>query len=572
MKTLKLIMLTVLALMVCSITKAGGKKDSKVIVAYVTSWSKIMPDPEYMTHINYAFGHVNETFNGVRIDNENRLREIVALKSIKPELKVLLSIGGWGSGRFSEMAADENNRDAFAKDCRRIVDEFQLDGIDIDWEYPTSSAAKISSSPDDTKNFTLMMKAIRKAIGKKKLLTLATVANANYIDFKKINSYIDLVNVMAYDMASAPKHHSALYRSDNSGGITSHESVNAHLLAGVPLSKLVLGMPFYGRGGSKYPNFKYYHEANANEFTKQWDDVAKVPYYADKEGELVFGYENPASLAIKCQYILDNNLRGGMYWDYSGDDMQSDLRRTVYESLIVNKKGQEAPRQVLVLTERGGQHGGFTDAAMQWLSEKAKTMNFKITEINNTKPITETYLSQFHLIIQLDFPPYTWTDEAQNAFIKYIDEGWGGWIGFHHATLLGEFDGYPMWTWFSNFMGGVRFNSYVAKRADGVVVSEDPLHPVMKGLKGTFVIPDDEWYTYDKSPRLQSGIHVLAHVDEYSYNPPSEVKMGDHPVIWTNESKKARNIYFQIGHSKRLFETESFKVMFDNAIQWMFGN
>ena len=195
----------------------------------------------------------------MRIDNENRLRDIVALKQVKPELKVLLSIGGWGSGRFSEMAADDNNREAFAKDCRRVLDEFQLDGIDIDWEYPTSSAAKISSSPDDTKNFTLMMKAIRKAIGKKKLLTLATVANANYIDFKKINSYIDLVNVMAYDMASAPKHHSALYRSDNSGRITSHESVNAHLVAGVPLSKLVLGMPFYGRGGNKYPNFKNYH-------------------------------------------------------------------------------------------------------------------------------------------------------------------------------------------------------------------------------------------------------------------------------------------------------------------------
>ena len=57
------------------------------------------------------------------------------------------------------------------------------------------------------------------------------------------------------------------------------------------------------------------------------------------------------------------------------------------------------------------------------------------------------------------------------------------------------------------FMGGVRFNNYVAKRADGMVISEDPLHPVMKGLKGTFMIPDDEWYTYDKSPRLQPGIH-----------------------------------------------------------------
>ena len=61
----------------------------------------------------------------------------------------------------------------------------------------------------------------------------------------------------------------------------------------------------------------------------------------------------------------------------------------------------------------------------------------------------------------------------------------------------------------------------------------------------------------------------VGHVDEYSYTPSSDIKMGDHPVIWTNENKKARNIYFQIGHSKRLLETESFKVMFENAIQWM---
>ena len=92
-----------------------------------------MPDPQYMTHINYAFGHVNESFNGVKIDNEERLRQIVDLRKQKPELKVLLSIGGWGSGRFSEMAANDEYRRAFAADCDRVVKEFALDGIDIDW-------------------------------------------------------------------------------------------------------------------------------------------------------------------------------------------------------------------------------------------------------------------------------------------------------------------------------------------------------------------------------------------------------------------------------------------------------
>ena len=150
--------LSVLAVLVsCGNLRAADESeiplDGKVVVAYVTSWSHVIPDPKYMTHINYAFGHVDETLYGVGIANEGRLRQMVELKKQKPDLNVLLSIGGWGSGRFSEMAANEKYRKAFAKDCRRVVKEYGLDGIDIDWEYPTSNAAGISSSPDDTKNF-----------------------------------------------------------------------------------------------------------------------------------------------------------------------------------------------------------------------------------------------------------------------------------------------------------------------------------------------------------------------------------------------------------------------------------
>ena len=570
MKKIKMMMAAALGVLVsCGSVKSGeeaiaASRESKVVVAYVTSWSEVMPDPQYMTHINYAFGHVNESFNGVKIDNEERLRQIVDLRKQKPELKVLLSIGGWGSGRFSEMAANDEYRRAFAADCDRVVKEFALDGIDIDWEYPTSSMANISSSPDDTGNFTLLMQDIRAAIGNEKELTLATVASARYIDFKAILPSVDFVNIMAYDMASAPKHHSALYPSGHSGDITSDGAVTAHLKAGVPPSKLVMGMPFYGRGGDGYPSFQDYNKVGNTDtqYTEKWDEVAQVPYLADKNDTLVFGFENPRSLAIKCQYILDKDLLGGMYWDYSGDNEQGDLRRTVAENLL----GKPHKAKVLVLTERGGQHGGFTDAGLRWLAAEGVKGNFSITEINNARNITEAYLSQFSLVIQLDFPPYTWPKEAEDAFVKYIEEGRGGWIGFHHATLLGEFDGYPMWQWFSDFMGGVRFKNYIAPLANGTLIVEDKQHPVMKDVPASFVVPDDEWYTYDKSPR--PNVHVLANVDESSYTPASDIKMGDHPVVWVNESKKARNVYFQIGHSSKLYETEGFTTMFRNAINW----
>ena len=294
----------------------------RVVVAYVTAGKNDVPDPNVMTHINYAFGTVNETFNGVNIQDPDRLRMIVGLKQQNPKLKVLLSIGGWTAGRFSEMAATKETRDAFAQDCKRIVDEFGLDGIDMDWEYPSSSEAGISSSPDDIDNFTLLMKELRRVLGQDKLLTIATICTAKYIDFKNCLPYLDLVNVMSYDMSDPNKqHHAALYPSPISGYCTASEAVEAHLKAGVPKDKLVMGMPFYGKGRRQDKGVDEFLRTGVlpKGYTRQWSDEAKAEYIANKKGEFVWAYETVRSLTTKCQYILDNNLRGGMYWEYSAD-------------------------------------------------------------------------------------------------------------------------------------------------------------------------------------------------------------------------------------------------------------
>lgn len=311
-------------------------KPKKVIVAYVTSWTKVMPDPAYVTHINYAFGHVNGTFDGIRIDNENRLKSLADLKKTAPKLKIMLSVGGWGSGRFSEMAATAENRKKFARDCFRVVNEFKLDGIDIDWEYPTSDAAKISSSPDDTQNYTLLMQEIRNQISKSKLLTLASVADAKYIDFKAIEPIVDFVNIMTYDMGRPPYHHAGLYRSKYTSGISVDEAVTAHLNAGIPLGKLVLGIPFYGHGNDGIADFIDYREiVNLTQFKKQWDEEAKVPFLENEKGEFVCTYETPESIAIKCAYLLNRGMLGAMYWEYGGDTDDGILRKAVFSG--VNK-------------------------------------------------------------------------------------------------------------------------------------------------------------------------------------------------------------------------------------------
>jgi uncharacterized protein len=225
--------------------------------------------------------------------------------------------------------------------------------------------------------------------------------------------------------------------------------------------------------------------------------------------------------------------------------------------------------RALVLAERGGVHEPFVVSALGWLKVTAQQDDFAMDVFENPDRFTKSFLAQYQVFIQLNYPPYRWSDEAKAAFQDYIEQGRGGWVGMHHATLLGEFDGYPMWPWFSEFMGGIRFKSYIASRASGTVVVEDAGHPCFRGVPQRFVIDEEEWYTYDKDPR--PNVHVLARVDESTYTPPSDIKMGDHPVVWTNEKMKARNIYFQMGHHPSLFENANYKMMLRNAILWAAG-
>ena len=105
--------------------------------------------------------------------------------------------------------------------------------------------------------------------------------------------------------------------------------------------------------------------------------------------------------------------------------------------------------RVVAIAEAGGIHRPFVDAAEIWLNKLASENNFAIDYIENTDKIDDAFLAKYQLFIELNYPPYNWTPAAQAAFIKYIEEGRGGWIGFHHASLLGEFDGFQMWPWFS---------------------------------------------------------------------------------------------------------------------------
>ena len=126
-----------------------------------------------------------------------------------------------------------------------------------------------------------------------------------------------------------------------------------------------------------------------------------------------------------------------------------------------------------------------------------------------------------------------------------------------------------MWQWFSKFMGDTRYKNYIATFVKAKVNVEDKTHPVMKGVSPSFIVEKEEFYTYEKSPR--PNVHVLASVDELTYVPDSDIKMGDHPVIWTNEKVKARNVYIFMGHSPELFKNKTYTTIFSNSIFWAAG-
>ena len=322
---------------------AKGKNAGPVVLAYVTSGNTIPVDPTVVTHINYAFGTVKSTFDGVDVQRPEYLKQIVSLKKQYKHLRVLLSIGGWGAGGFSEMAGDEVLRTSFVQHCKQIVEEYGLDGIDMDWEYPGSSAAGIASSPEDKIHFTLLMEELREALGKKKLLTFASVASAQYIDFQSVLPYVDFVNLMCYDMGrpAGNQYHSALYPSPRTSWSVA-QSVEAHRSAGVPDTKIVVGVPFYGHANIElgYPDFISYPDVKRlfRNVRFATDSIAGVPYVEDLSGRLLCVYDDPQSLKLKCRYVRENGLRGIMYWDYSSDDESGSLRRAVYDAMGVQNK------------------------------------------------------------------------------------------------------------------------------------------------------------------------------------------------------------------------------------------
>ncbi|MDO4334885.1 MAG: glycosyl hydrolase family 18 protein [Bacteroidales bacterium] len=317
---------------------ADGEAPGRPIMAvgYVESFRPTVPDANMFTHLIYAHAGFNEACDGLEIPNLAKLKQLTGLKKENPELKVEISVASSRRDGFSEMAADKKKRKAFAASVRAVLDSLNLDGVNLDWEFPGTENGGHTATPADSRNYVKVVKDIRKAIGKKKEISFYSFNTGDYIDFKGMVPYVDHVYVSGYNL-SVPQegkpawHQSPLYPSAKLGEWSVSGAVERHLGLGVPREKLLIGIPFYGRGKSPFPSYvacsafaKY-----SDGLQQLWDDEAKAPYYADKDGNLVLGYDDQRSIAAKIDFIRENGLPGLFVWNYDTDYADHRLGRTI---------------------------------------------------------------------------------------------------------------------------------------------------------------------------------------------------------------------------------------------------
>ena len=331
--------------------------DGRHVTAYVTYYGSLTPDPAVLTHINYAFAElymVDGVYHGFKPQGKlERFESIAALKKTAPELKICLSFTHGVSnsdnkqgGSFSALSKSETNRKAFAEDCLAFLKQYNLDGIDLDWEFPGLSWSGADCDVScDTDNYVLLVKQLRETLGSDYTISYAgyctdkvsVTGGWRYVDIKGMDPYVDYVNIMTYDLDEAPHHHSAL--KDSRAYKDCERAVNAYLDKGVSPDKLVLGIPFYGRHSwSQSPtaiSYKKILQLNRSQFRRnQWDDVASCPYVATMNGAFYCGYDNPRSIAIKGDWTRKKGMLGLMYWEYDQDDAAGTLRRAVWNAVM----------------------------------------------------------------------------------------------------------------------------------------------------------------------------------------------------------------------------------------------
>ncbi len=357
------------------------------VVSYIRTWP-IGSDPadirkgrnwaaddirgDLVSTLNIAFGLLKGNKIEVRDLKgfPNLFEEVAAAKAAYPHLKFNLSVGGWGAEGFSDMALTAESRAEFVENAISWITKYNLDGLDIDWEYPVgpSWGQEIKSRPEDAENYIALLTDLRTAfdslsreLGRPLTVTTAVPASTWFpavIDLVAVQEQVDYLKLMSYDYYgtwSATTGHAAnLYNNPDDpewGGWSTDQAVRMYLNAGVKPEKLLMGVPFYGRGWrgvgpennglfQSYKSGLYGDGLNWMDmqdkiftdpsFVRHWDDTAKAPYVYN--GDVFITYEDEESLACKVAYAKEMGLAGIMIWEY-GHDLRAELLQALNDSI-----------------------------------------------------------------------------------------------------------------------------------------------------------------------------------------------------------------------------------------------
>jgi len=345
------------------------------VVCYFTNWAWYRPgegkyvpediDPSLCTHINYGFVVLNPNSLVIKVhdpwaDKDNKFFErVVAMK--EKGSKVLAALGGWNDSlgsKYSKMVETAANRARFIENAYNFIKQYGFDGLDLDWEYPVCWQTECKDDrKKDKDNFTALVKELKAKFGPEGLMVTAALSpNPKIIelayDLPELNKYLDVFNVMAYDYYGAwdkaTGHHSPLEHHPDSlnSNFSSTVTMETYAKGGVTKSKLVMGMPTYGRAftlsnpsengisakATKGTAGKYTREGGFVSFyeicqylkqgyTVVQDSEKRIGPYA-YNGKQWVGYDDVAMLEHKSKFIKDNGYGGGMIWALDLDDFK----------------------------------------------------------------------------------------------------------------------------------------------------------------------------------------------------------------------------------------------------------
>lgn len=367
--------------------ESAAAQSAKKIVAYFPNWGTYnathqnfavgdMPW-DRLTHINHSFYTISNDYKMVSLDAfadyeknfahsegwdglRGHMAEYKYYKKQYPNVKVLISVGGWTKGQnFHSMASTSANRQVFIQSALDFMSQYPfIDGIDLDWEYPGIDRARDTNDqydkgcpggPEDKENFTLLLKEMRAAYNangmSNKLLTIAAPAGYDKMQLQepdKYQQYLDYINIMTYDLHGAwetkTNNHAGLYANPNDPSGTSPTNIKERYNTdsamktylntyNIPAEKLIVGTPFYSRGwgGVKANSIADALFADTTKYYRgSWDDTATPTpggqdgFFKLKQFENTAGWEKARDPYAKTPYLFNKSM--GVFLSYEDEE------------------------------------------------------------------------------------------------------------------------------------------------------------------------------------------------------------------------------------------------------------